>query len=482
MKACRIRWVIALALIISLLCTGCSGGTAVDSSVNGEEGAGITEQNNEKDDDYTFNPDRYFSDADAEGTETVITWVVLMARNAAKIENDVNKKLEEDGYPFRLKVEVYEDIENYNEYVKSCDADIVYTGLTYSGDKKVGRGPAYFAIQEGAYLNLGSYLEGSRLRAFIPDGLWETVKYEGETYCVPNGVIPCECSKVLLFRKDRYSESDVEAFDGTPEAFERLLGGDGILIADPDVGGAELVYSGVENEYYGYYEDGYFKNIMELDEHVEWLRLLHKLNNENRLCQTSVEDAENNGIDWSIAETHSVPEYDFSDGEYYVKSYKQPYADHMSAAIAIRSTSKNPGKAFSLMELIMTDSEYANLVVFGSDFEEIDGYAVSKEDGTVPYSYPVRYCFGICTGIWRSNDEYVFESSDQWKEFVEESACSQENYKFRYPEQLEQLVRMYWTYEDIVTEDDEKFEFGLKKLIKKSTEIFDTLPNGGKIE
>lgn len=472
-----IRKFIVLFLVICICCLGCSSqsGTSRDSE-------GKAERNYEKKENgYVTETNRYASDADAEGKETVITWVVFQARNADEIERDVNKKLEEDGYTFRLNVEVYDDIKTYNEYVKSCDADIVYTGLTYGGDEKTYRCPAYFAIQEGAYLNLGKYLENSRLKEFIPAGLWETVKYDGEIYCVPNGTTPCECSRILLFKKDRYTESEVEAFDGSPEAFERMLGADGILAADPDVWGSEMLYSGGKACSYGYYEGGYVKNIMELDDHVEWIRLMHKLNNEKRLYPFG-DLFENDEVDWSIAETHNTPEEDFSEGKYYVKAYKQMYADHMSASIAIRSESRNPGKAFSLMELIMTDREYGNLVAFGSGCEEIDGYAVDREDGSIPYSYPARYCFGICTGIWKSNDEYVFDSSSEWKKFVEENAYFLENHMQRYPEQLDQLMKLYGTYEDIIYEDDEKFEFGLKKLIQKSKEIFDTLPDGGKIE
>lgn len=467
----RKKAVILLAFIIILLCA-CS-----QDSYRETEGDGSPAVSGE--DGGKANDDR----KENSGEIITVTWATLdyNGENAVRIEEDVNRRLEEEGYPFRLKCILYDDIATYNEFIGSVDADIVMTGVkTRTADNcSLGFQPAYYAIQEGKYLRLDDYLEGSRLYDFIPETDWKSVEYNGGIYCVPNTACPADCGKAILFKKDRFTAEEVASFDGSWESMSELLGDDRILLCSDN---AWLPALGINTGWAGntYEEAGTLKNLMDNEEHLAWIRLVHGLYKENRLYQGPAFELlpdELEKPDWSVAVLPYQSKNEYDEQDYYIVRYKCGVGDHMAYSVAITAGSEHPQEAFELLQLLMTDSTYGNLVLFGDEIEEEDGYAVSKTTGDRVYMFTLRLMWGINDGTLKgSDDANTFNDPDERKSFCNEWVTYYEHPELNYPEEVARLEELNITYGDLITEDNEEtFEFKLKKLKKESDKVFESI-------
>ena len=191
-------------------------------------------------------------------------------------------------------------------------------------------------------------------------------------------------------------------------------------------------------------------------------------------------DGEEEKPDWSVLFAPYQRKNEFKDEDYYMVRYKGGVSDHMAFSCAIKADSEHPKEAFELMQLLMTDSSYGNTIMYGDDFEDIDGYAVSRTSGEVPYTVSERMMYGTNDGTLMGTDDAItFPNPEARKEFVNEWKVYKEHPEMQYPEEMKKLDKLRERYSDIIIEEDDKFESRLKKYIEETDKVFEEINGGG---
>lgn len=385
------------------------------------------------------------------------------------VEARVNRQLAKDGYPFRLQCMLLET-NNYTEKVQDCEADIVYTGL---GNGATFYSPAYDAIQKNKYMNLDRYLENSRLYSFFPELLWDTVRYDGSVFCVPNTNFP-DTGLTVLFKKSVYSKEEIEQFGETLESLLSFLSQERKLyygISDA----AYLDMYEISNLPFGiYYEDGKIKNLMESELNCKWLRKMNGLVKRGILLDKTIDPVENEEA-WAVGLFTTGRATRFQDEDYWKYEYKGDTGDNFAGAIAIRENSPHPDEAFAMLELFLTDKDYGNLIVYGENVKDVDGYAVDAESEAVIFSFMMKQYWGINDGVLKgSMDYYSFDSPKERQDYYDQYIRLADMSYMNYPEQMKKLSKLYDKYADIFLDPD-SFEADLNEWKKEAAVIFDTI-------
>ena len=387
------------------------------------------------------------------------------------IEMRLNSKLAEDGYNFRLEC-VYIDYKDYNNLVKDCDADIVWTGIRDSENIK-SLSPAYSAIKENKYLCLDQYLKGSSLYNLYPELLWESVRINDSIYCIPNTVMP-DCGLAIALKKDKYTEEEINRFDNTLEGILSLLGDEGVLYYSGR-GCDYLDMYEIPNELvYMYFEEGKIKNLMENEINIRWIRALNNLAVKGQICESGAVPVIEYGEtpEWDIAFLNTGEVLNLDDEKFWKIYYKGDSGDNFKASTAIRVNSKNPDIAFKLIELLMTDSEYGNLFLYGNEVIAEKGYAINPENGRKLYIFPSKMYLGINDGVLRGEmDYYSFgtpkERADYYEKYIRKGNTSW----MEYPEFSGELYYLIEKHEKMIT-NTKNFEEELAECIEEVKAAF----------
>lgn len=162
------KYLISLMLLGLLLC-GCNNNNNIIVDITDKIQSESNEESlSEQNDIDMFNNSAINSDMDINGKDiwnvdsNTIVWAFFdSTAGNEEVEQRVNKKLEKDGYPFRLKCVVL-GMNQYNRRVMECNADIVFDGMTF-GEFDGSWSPAIEAITEGKFLKLDDYLKNSKL-------------------------------------------------------------------------------------------------------------------------------------------------------------------------------------------------------------------------------------------------------------------------------------------------------------------------------
>ncbi len=334
----------------------------------------------------------------------------------------LNTKLAADGYPYKVEIQYIDDTgENgYRGYVDNvcdCDADIVHTGLRMTGE---AYNPAYTAAKAGKYLKLNDYLEQSLLYDFYPEKVWNSVRINDGVYCIPNLSSP-DCGVTLLISKKDFTQEQIDTFDGTFEGLIPLIKANDkklFFFAGLDCIPAMYESETVKNTFAWLTKgDKGYENILNMDSIKNSLSFLNEMQNDGRiLCY---EDCRLYSDEWSVALFYMDNSAVYSDEEYWRFDYARNVKEHFGNTLAIRADSHNPKGAFDLLELLITDSEYANLLIYGVDCETLDGMTVNGY-GEPKYTYVDRMYWGIEIGIVKSiEDRLTFSSSDECKAYYD---------------------------------------------------------------
>lgn len=407
--------------------------------------------------------------------ENIILWAAMGSDYMAS-ETAVNEQLKKDGYPFRMKIVTIPD-EIYSRVVENCDADIIYTGDYYEGDVY---SPAYKVVygEKGKYLQLDKYLEGSRLWDHCPEVDWESVEYEGAHYVVPNYALSGESGLQIRIKKSAYSEEELVGFDGTLDSILPLVSRERKLF----LGLSDftwLAYEGIDYIGGGMYydEEGNIANVMDLEINIRWMRELNWMLRTGRAFESA--SAEEDANEWTIALTDISDKNRFNEDDYYIYTFQGVSNSFYDCSLAIRSTSKNPEMAFQLMELIITDHTYANLMAYGGEgWVEQDGYMIDPVTKEHKGAGSRRYYFGIMDNAGRSEYcRWSFDTAEDRKEYVSKYVKKIEYKDVEYPALLYLLQPVKGEYTRIVTmalhEDD--FNQKLAEYIAKSRQVFKIL-------
>ena len=168
------------------------------------------------------------------------------------VEDHINKKLEKDGYPFRIKCIVL-GMKGYTQRVKDCRADIIFDGLGFP-DSTYKWSVMHDAILEGKILKLDEFLNGSRLYDFYPEAMWDSIRVDGSIYSIPNTNF-YDSSLAVVLKKSAYTEEEIESFDNTLDGLLKLVDSERKLyLWDRDGWTGYLDMYGIQNyEEYGIY-------------------------------------------------------------------------------------------------------------------------------------------------------------------------------------------------------------------------------------
>ena len=409
--------------------------------------------------------------------ENIILWAAKETHDIYEMsEKAVNAQLKKDGYPFRLKIV---SVSNYEKNVQNCDADIIFTGDYYDGDVYP---PAYKVVygEEGKYLQLDQYLEGSSLWNHYPELDWESTEYKGAHYIVPNYALSGETGLMIRIKKSCYTEEELEGFDGTLDTILPLVSWDRRMfygISEFDW----LTFEGIDYLGGGIYLDknGNIGNVMDLDINIRWMREMNRLLRKEMAIESA--SAERDADEWAIALTDISDKNRFNEDDYYIYTFPGIANNFYRGALAIRSTTKNPEMAFKLMELIITDHTYANLMAYGGEgwIENEDGYMIDPVTGERKGSGARRYYFGIMDNAGRSDYcRWSFDTPEDRKEYVSKYIKKVEYKNLDYPALLYQYqINVSTKYADMVRTvlNEKKFNQMLAERIAVSREAFKIL-------
>lgn len=394
---------------------------------------------------------------------------------AEYVEENVNRKLEEDGYDFRLKC-VALGYKDYSKKVRECKADIVFSGIKSDEDSDIKVNPAFDSICAGSFLKLDDYLRGSKLYDFFPEVLWDSVKYEGSIYCVPNMNFN-DSHLAIIIKKSAYTKEQIEQFDGSLEGLLSLISSENKLYYNSGMTSYLDMY-GIANEDSSgiYYEDDKIKNIMDLEISQTWIKTMHQLAMQGMIVDGSV-----NYLDckdeWSVAVCNVGADSGLKEEDYVIINYPGDVYAHYNAAIAIKENSHNPDAAFKLLELFLTDSDYGNLIIYGGNVTNDNGYAVDPS-GKKIYSWGRRMQWGINDGILKGSGDYkfIFDTPEDRKKYYENMRfvpkMAEVWTRAEYKEFLTGLKGLVLKHDDIIF-NEKNFDEELESWIKDSDELFE---------
>lgn len=484
-----------IIILIGIIClSGCGGNddnntiSVLDNLIesnkkNNEDGIKVTDiecfnqdTNNLKQKDETSKGQK-----DSDSDENIIVWA-FMEDNilSAEIEERVNRQLEKDGYPFRLRCEilcsdlVLKGEKKYVEYRKrlqECHADIVYTGpVTFTNADNTIIPPALEAIHNDKLFCLDTFLKNSRLYETLPESIWDSVRVDGKIYCVPNTVIG-DAGLCIAFKKSEFTKEEIDAFDDTVEGLVEMLSEKKKLFCASNSFLDMYDINAVEG--YGIYYDGNsIKNLMELDLNIKWIKEMNRLYRRGILLENK-KDVFSCAEEWAVAMVYNRDSKRFDPDKYYIKNYKGDIDEHFTASVAIKKDSHNPELAYKMLELFLTDPRYANLIIYGEDVKEIDGVAVDPETGAPIDAFNRKLTWGINDAAYKCASDFdrTFGSPEERKEYYAKYCRPANNLYFNYPEQMFELNQLYEKHYNIIF-NDKNFDDELSEWILETKKIF----------
>ncbi|MBR2407803.1 MAG: hypothetical protein IKB07_02485 [Lachnospiraceae bacterium] len=371
----------------------------------------------------------------------IIRWAVpdMVQIKNGTIEK-INVMLQEDGKAFRLEPVVL-DFFNYNKELETAEYDIAFAGFAEDGTTY----EVLPAIAQGRFYQLDEWLQESEIYATVPEILWKSVTYNGGIYSVPSAAIS-EMTPTVLIKTDcvgALSETSLMSL----EELDSLMSEEGKFLYDYQSGLEFLGYCGWDYQEGLLWEhDGTYYNPMEIEECEEWLRTLNQWYREGKLT-TNRED------EWTVCMTNTPGDFYNMDTVVYEAS-KAYTLLHFAGSVAIAADSDRKETAWELLQLLYLDEEYGNILVFGPEHEEKDGYAVNKQ-GEVLNGRLNKLSWGVGVNLLKGNDEMSLHDSLEEKKAYYESKVELSGIAGqKKPEVSAQMLELEEKYEDIMFADN----------------------------
>ena len=372
-------------------------------------------------------------------------------------ERALNQKLFEDGYPFRIKFLAIKNDDPYGLSDKEYQEKLFQSGadIAFTGTREAGSGDHFTeeAIRAGKYEPLNAYLEESEIYDMIPKVLWDSTSYRGEVY-----LFPCEIAqnrgKMLFMLKDSFSEEEAKSFDGNLFAIrEYLESGKTLLYRCSGFDFMEAFgYSYYDGKLFG--EDGKPMDPLEVEECVEWLRLLNEWYQKGQVTRDIMRD-------WDVAYSSSAKDVLLKDreDEAYIYQWKGYVVPRYNAQTGILSTSDHKKEAFDFLELLRMDPSYGKLLIYGKE---------GLDEGKQSPSALVQFVFGLDTGMYEQqgvDDLTHFATYQEKRTYYEENTLPSTALYAEFPMTPKEAVSPQDICETLIYSKD--FEADLKKLRKK---------------
>ena len=130
-----------------------------------------------------------------------------------------------------------------------------------------------------------------------------------------------------------------------------------------------------------------------------------------------------------------------------------------------------------MLELFLTDSDYGNLIIYGENVINDNGYAVDPQSGKKIYSWNKRFQWGINDGILKGkgDDNIIFDTPEDRKNFYENmrpvSKMAEVLTSIEYNELLAGLRDLISKHDDIIF-NGKNFDEEFEDWKKDSDELF----------
>ena len=469
-----VLWLIPIAVISLLFMTGCASSKQKDSDDHqkAHTASDIT-ISIEKTEDTTYNTPNNTVDntEDNVGDNTVasyhpddyyIKWAV--PRQYISIKDDtidlINRKLENDGFDFGLKLILLDDMKGEKSYfdeMLDCGADIAFTWFDTDIDSDGNIINNYeAALSQGKFECLDGYLEGSKLYSSKPELFWDRVRYNGSIYLFPSEIIQPGAEFSLY--------NDAFPMDGDICELIRCVYEDQKLLYG-------LTRFGFMNCYGFYYDelqgivtdkDGNIINPFDEDFCIRWLKTLRSLYENDLLITNSSNPVQRDSCDIFFPDIS-----DKGTGRYGFE-WKMPLSRTYRCSTAILASSGKKEQAFKLVEILRTRPDYGNLLIYGiTDVET---------EKPVNSAYTNKLVFGIDDGLLQVEDGLVhFNSFEERNAYYNEHVSVSPTVYMDFPPEYIELYRIvdrYLGVKDSIIEHDD-FEEELEKFKTEYSEALE---------
>lgn len=395
--------------------------------------------------------------------EYYVKWAVPKGARGPVVSDrtldEINYMLEQAGAGYGLKI-LEIDESDYQANLDQSGADIAFIGYDFEGTNA-----AATALKEGKYACLDEFLQDSRLYEAIPEILWDTVRYQGSIYYVPNETLqnPEIC---VIFDTDKIPVEKAEAFDGDIFTLEEYLPEGECLYCDLSDFSIAETFGYVYDQGLLLSEDGSAVDPFEEERCVRWLRTLSQWYADGRATDDS-----------SLAGQCAIlltRDYGVSGEHTYKYAWKGSACPRLGMSVGIRSDSPKKEEAFRFLELVHTDPAYGNLLVFGK--EALDAGGVPPIDGG-------RWLiFGLDTGLLIGLPRH-FESIEEKKQYYEEHVTASPSLYMDFPEEcleLKAIEKKYFVqtnitrsenFEEQLLQFQEELRPVMKRALRKIAEL-----------
>ena len=381
-----------------------------------------------------------------------------------------NDKLESEGYNFGLMLVGLDDsifdfgkygIDHYLEELETCKADIVYTGDELdSYENRVEKDMA-----EGKYLDLTDFISNGKLKNVIPEKLLNSISYSGKIYLLPSET--CQDGSQLEIRCLKDTEIKMTIPDNLEESLLEL---NDMVSSDNKLyyGWNDMWFVNCLGYYYDYYnyvvvdKEGNIINPLEDEKCIKWLRMLnewYKKGYAPNPYDGNVEDIKKE-CSFFLYASNVIKKPD----EIVISSWRKNTCKRYKASTAIRADSDNKDNALRLLEILRTNSDYGNILVFGKEYDENE---------KIIDAYNIKSILGIDVGIMHNEDGLMhFNNHDERMAFYEENVILSPLIDVEFPDECRELGKIIEKYlfftNNIVFK--ENFEENLETFRKEYTE------------
>ena len=326
-----------------------------------------------------------------------------------EVNDKVNALLDEKyglGVRFVPISDIPGEIDYHSELIKA-DADIAFAGFDSDDDK-----PCERLIAEGFFAPLDDMLKDSEFYSLIPTQLWKTTESNGSIYSIPSETMQ-DIGVCIVFDLDKIPAEKAKAFNGDITQLDGLLSDNDMLY----YGLSDFDYSMFYGDHYSNgiitTQEGVAKSITSDTECMAWLKEMNSLFNKGKA--TDIE------CDWSVLITRDI--VPISKENTYIYKTKAIVGQRFGASTGIINTSNKKQEAFKLLEIVHSDPEIANLLVYGNEYTEKDGYAYDAS-GEKIYSFINKLIFGVDSNVLFGADMLMqFSSPDEKKAYYDENVA-----------------------------------------------------------
>ncbi len=356
------------------------------------------------------------TDSQIESTEKILVWAV---QDLVDISDETvaqfNRTLKEKGFDYNVEFKVL-DYENYQTELQKTDCDIAFSGFIGEDNENKPRK----LIEAGYFECLDDYIKNSDWCNDINEKQWNAVRYDDKLYTIANENYVIEGTSIV-FNLNKISKEEIEKFSGDITELNDIVNDPKSILYDlGDLSFANIYGYSYENGVLVSVDDKKAYNPFETQEVVTFLKAVNSWYNHGlvldreELFEINLQ-AQQKGeepYEWTACITGNA--YIFDDYiDVYVYSTSKPISfTNYAAATGISANSKNKDAAYELISLIHTNSDLANLLIYGAGYQDINGIACD-EDGTPINAFGKKYVFGINKNILAGGFEGSIEFESQ---------------------------------------------------------------------